>query len=235
MRLDRYLVERGLAESREKAQRLIQSGQVKVAGQVVTKPAHRVPEGAQVEVLSPERYVSRGAYKLLGALEAFSLEVKGKVAADIGASTGGFTQVLLERGARRVYAVDVGRDQLHPRLREDPRVVSLEEQDARSLLLPEPVDLVVMDVSFISSTLLLSKVKELLRPGGEALILVKPQFELGPGVHKGVVRDEALRQKALARVREKARELGFQVLGERESPLPGKEGNREFWLWLKVP
>ncbi|WP_243089628.1 TlyA family RNA methyltransferase [Thermus neutrinimicus] len=235
MRLDRYLVEQGLAESREKAQRLIQSGQVKVAGQVVTKPAHRVPQGAQVEVLSPERYVGRGAYKLLGALEAFPIEVRDKVAADIGASAGGFTQVLLERGARRVYAVDVGRDQLHPRLREDSRVVSLEGQDARTLVLPEPVDLVAMDVSFISSTLLLPKVRELLRPGGEALVLVKPQFELGPGVHKGVVREEIQRQRALARVREKARELGFQVLGERESPLPGKEGNREFWLWLKAP
>ncbi|RTH16242.1 TlyA family rRNA (cytidine-2'-O)-methyltransferase [Thermus scotoductus] len=232
MRLDRYLVERGLAESREKAQRLIQSGQVKVAGQVVTKPAHRVPDGARVELLLPERYVSRGAYKLLGALEAFAVKVEGKVAADLGASTGGFTQVLMERGVQRVYAVDVGKGQLHPRLKGDPRVVSLEEQDVRTLALPEPVDLVVMDVSFISSTLLLPKVREILKPGGEALILVKPQFELGPGVHKGVVRDEALRQKALARVREKALELGFQVLGETESPLPGKEGNREFWLWL---
>lgn len=232
MRLDRYLVERGLAETREKAQRLIRSGQVRVEGVVVTKPAHQVAEGAQVEVLAPERYVSRGAYKLLGALEAFPIEVRDRVAADIGASTGGFTQVLLERGARRVYAVDVGKGQLHPRLREDPRVVGLEEQDARTLTLPEPVDLVVMDVSFISSTLLLPKVKEILRPGGEALILVKPQFELGPGVHKGVVREEGLRQKALARVRERALELGFHVLGEGESPLPGKEGNREFWLWL---
>ncbi|WP_038056315.1 TlyA family RNA methyltransferase [Thermus amyloliquefaciens] len=235
MRLDRYLVAEGLAESREKAQRLIRSGQVKVAGRVVTKPAYPVKEGVQVEVLSPERYVGRGAYKLLGALEAFPIEVKDKVALDIGASTGGFTQVLLERGARRVYAVDVGRGQLHPSLRRDERVVALEGQDARTLVLPEPVDLALMDVSFISSTLLLPKVRELLKPGGEALILVKPQFELGPGVHQGVVREEALRQKALARVREKALELGFRLLGEKESPLPGKEGNREFWLWLRAP
>ncbi|MDM7325164.1 MAG: TlyA family RNA methyltransferase [Thermus sp.] len=234
MRLDRYLVERGLAETREKAQRLIRLGQVRVAGKVVTKPAHEVKEEAQVEVLSPERYVSRGAYKLLGALKAFPVSLGDKVAADIGASTGGFTQVLLERGARRVYAVDVGKGQLHPRLKEDPRVVSLEEQDARTLALPEPVDLVVMDVSFISSTLLLPKVAEILKPGGQALILVKPQYELGPGAHKGVVREEALRQKALARVRERALELGFSVLGETESPLPGKEGNREFWLWLTI-
>ena len=178
MRLDRYLVERGLVESREKAKRLIQEGKVRVGGKVVQKPAHPVPEGAAVELLAEERYVGRGAYKLLGALEAFPVEPRGKVAADLGASTGGFTQVLLERGVRRVYAVDVGKGQLHPRLREDPRVVALEEEDARTLVLPEPVDLVVMDVSFISSTLLLPKVLELLKPQGEALILVKPQFEL---------------------------------------------------------
>jgi 23S rRNA (cytidine1920-2'-O)/16S rRNA (cytidine1409-2'-O)-methyltransferase len=235
VRLDRYLVERGLAESREKAQRLIRQGLVRVEGQVVQKPAFPVPEGATVELLAQERYVGRGAYKLLGALEAFPLEVAGRVCADIGASTGGFTQVLLERGARRVYAVDVGKDQLHPSLRQDPRVVSLEEQDARTLVLPEPVDLWVMDVAFISSTLLLPKARELLRPGGEALVLVKPQFELWPGAHKGVVRDETLRQEALRRVKEKALALGFQVLGEKESPLPGKEGNREYWLWLRVP
>ncbi|WP_243094588.1 TlyA family RNA methyltransferase [Thermus thalpophilus] len=235
MRLDRYLVERGLAESREKAKALIAEGKVRVEGKVVQRPAYPVPEGAQVEVLEEARYVSRGAYKLLGALEAFPLNVAGKVAADLGASTGGFTQVLLERGAKRVYAVDVGKGQLHPTLRQDPRVVSLEEQDARTLHLPEAVDLVVMDVSFISSTLLLPKVWDFLRPFGEALVLVKPQFELWPGAHKGVVRNPALRQRALSRVRQRAAELGFQVLGERESPLPGKEGNREVWLWLRRP
>lgn len=235
MRLDRYLVERGLAESREKAQRLIREGWVRVEGQVVQKPAFPVAEGARVELLAQERYVGRGAYKLLGALEAFPLEVAGRVCLDIGASTGGFTQVLLERGARRVYAVDVGKGQLHPRLREDPRVVLREGQDARTLVLPEPVDLLVMDVSFISSTLLLPKARELLKPKGEALVLVKPQFELWPGAHRGVVREEALRREALNRVKQKAQELGFQVLGEKESPLPGKEGNREFWLWLRAP
>jgi 23S rRNA (cytidine1920-2'-O)/16S rRNA (cytidine1409-2'-O)-methyltransferase len=235
VRLDRYLVEKGLAESREKAKALIVQGKVRVEGKVVAKPAFPVPEGARVEVLEEARYVSRGAHKLLGALEAFPLDVAGKVAVDVGASTGGFTQVLLERGARRVYAVDVGKGQLHPTLRQDPRVVSLEEQDARTLHLPEPVDLLVMDVSFISSTLLLPKALELLRPGGDALVLVKPQFELWPGAHTGVVRDEGLRREALRRVRERAEALGFQVLGEKESPLPGKEGNREVWLWLRRP
>ncbi|WP_022797951.1 TlyA family RNA methyltransferase [Thermus islandicus] len=235
MRLDRYLVEKGLAESREKAKRLIAEGRVRVEGKVVTKPAHPVPEGAEVALLAAERYVGRGAYKLLGALEGFPVAVAGKVAADLGASTGGFTQVLLEKGAKRVYAVDVGKGQLHPSLRQDPRVVRLEEQDARTVRLPELVDLAVMDVSFISSTLLLPNVHALVRPGGEALVLVKPQFELGPKAHKGVVREEAKREEALKRVREKALELGFQVLGERESPLPGKEGNLEYWLWLRRP
>ncbi|WP_117236717.1 TlyA family RNA methyltransferase [Thermus sediminis] len=235
MRLDRYLVEKGLVESREKAKRLIEEGLVKVSGKVVRKPAHPVPEGAEVELWEEPRYVGRGAYKLLGALEAFSLAVAGKVAADLGAGTGGFTQVLLERGARRVYAVDVGRGQLHPSLREDPRVVALEEEDARTVELPERVDLLVMDLAFISATRVLPKALELLKEGGEALVLVKPQYELWPGAHRGVVREEALRREALRRVRGKAEALGFGVLGEAESPLPGKEGNREYWLWLKAP
>jgi len=233
VRLDLHLVERGLVATRAKAQDLIRQGRVRVNGRVVLRPALQVSPSDRVEV-DAEPYVGRGAYKLLGALEAFPIAVENRVAADLGASTGGFTQVLLERGAQRVYAVDVGRGQLHPSLRQDPRVVSLEEQDARTLLLP-PVDLVVMDVSFISSTLLLPKVWELLKPQGEALVLVKPQFELGPGVHKGVVQRESLRQVALGKVREKAKEIGFQVLGERESPLPGKEGNREIWLYLRRP
>ena len=235
MRLDRYLVERGLVESREKAKRLIEEGLVKVSGKVVRKPAHPVPEGAEVTLLSEERYVGRGAYKLLGALKAFPVAVAGKVAADLGAGTGGFTQVLLEEGARRVYAVDVGRGQLHPTLRQDPRVVALEEEDARTVELPERVDLLIMDLAFISATQVLPRVRKLLKEGGEALVLVKPQYELWPGAHQGVVREEALRREALRRVRERAEALGFGVLGEAESPLPGKEGNLEYWLWLKAP
>ena len=166
MRLDRYLVERGLVESREKAKRLIEEGLVKVSGKVVRKPAHPVPEGAEVTLLSEERYVGRGAYKLLGALKAFPVAVAGKVAADLGAGTGGFTQVLLEEGARRVYAVDVGRGQLHPTLRQDPRVVALEEEDARTVELPERVDLLIMDLAFISATQVLPRVRKLLKEGG---------------------------------------------------------------------
>jgi len=233
-RLDRYLVEAGLAESREKAKALIRRGQVRVGGRVVKKPAHPVKAGERVEVTSPERYVGRGAYKLLGALAAFPLDPAGRVALDVGASTGGFTQVLLERGAKKVYAVDVGKGQLHEKLRQDPRVVALEGVNAREgIPIPEPAELAVMDVSFISSTKILPALFEALSPGAEALILVKPQFELGPGVR--VVREEERRKAALARVAKAAREVGFQVLGEAESPLSGKEGNREIWLYLRKP
>ncbi len=232
-RLDQLLVERGLAPSREKAKALIQRGLVLVEGRPAQKAAQAVPREARIELLAEERYVGRGAYKLLGALEAFPVQVAGRVALDLGAGTGGFTQVLLERGAQRVYAVDVGHAQLHPSLRAHPRVVALEGVDAREVALPEAVDLLVMDLSFISATRVLPRFRDLLRPGGEALVLVKPQFELGPG-HR-VVRAEALRQEALERVKAKAREVGLLPLGEAESPLAGKEGNREWWLWLKAP
>ncbi len=235
-RLDVALVERGLAESRAKAQELIRAGRVRVGGAVVTKPSHRVGPEARLEVTGPAPYVGRAAHKLLGALEAFGACPAGKVWLDVGAGTGGFTQVLLERGARRVYALDVGHGQLHPRLRADARVVVMEGVNARHLeALPEPADAAVMDVSFISSTLILPNLWRLIRPGGRALVLVKPQFELEPGSHAGVVRDEALRRRALERVKTAARAAGFEVMGEAESPLPGKEGNVEFWLWLGRP
>jgi len=235
-RLDVALARRGLAESRAKAQELVRAGRVRVDGAVVTKPSHKVDPGARLEVEGPEPYVGRAAHKLLGALEAFGIEPEGEVWADVGAGTGGFTQVLLERGARKVYAVDVGHGQLHPRLRADPRVAVLEGVNARHLeALPEPVDGAVMDLSFISSTLVLPGLRRWLRPGGKALVLVKPQFELEPGTHTGVVRDPELRRRAVQRVRSAARALGFAVRGEAESPLPGKEGNREFWLHLEAP
>ena len=232
-RLDRHLVEAGLAESREKAKALIRSGKVLVDGRVVRKPAHPVAEGVRVELTAPEPYVGRGAYKLLGALSAFPVDPADKVALDVGAGTGGFTQVILERGAKRVYAVDVGRGQFHESLGRDPRVVPLEGVNAREgIPIPEPAELAVMDVSFISSTKILPALFRALAPGGEALVLVKPQFEQEPGAHRGVVRDEGRQKAALARVRRAASEVGFSVRGEAESPIRGKEGNREFWLWL---
>ncbi|WP_456411777.1 TlyA family RNA methyltransferase [Oceanithermus sp.] len=235
-RLDLALSRRGLAESRAKAQELIRAGRVRVDGAVVTKPSQKVGPEARLEVDGPEPYVGRAAHKLLGALEAFGIEPEGEVWADVGAGAGGFTQVLLERGARKVYAVDVGHGQLHQRLRADARVVVLEGVNARHLeALPELVDGAVMDLSFISSTLVLPGLRRWLRPGGKALVLVKPQFELEPGTHTGVVRDPELRRRAVERVRSAARTLGFAVRGEAESPLPGKEGNREFWLYLGTP
>ncbi len=235
-RLDRYLVRKGLVESRAKAQALIAAGQVLVDGVRVRKPAFAVGEGASVRVLSFPEFVGRGAEKLLGALSAFGIDVEGRVVADVGASTGGFTQVLLERGARRVYAIDVGHGQLHPRLREDPRVVVMEGVNARYLeALPEPVSMAVMDVSFISSTLVLPRLAEWTSAGGDVLVLVKPQFELEPGSHRGVVRDPEARRRARERVAACGRELGLLLVGEAPSPIAGKRGNLESWLWFKKP
>jgi 23S rRNA (cytidine1920-2'-O)/16S rRNA (cytidine1409-2'-O)-methyltransferase len=233
-------VERGLAESRARAQALVLAGAV-VAGEArVEKPGQLVDPDAPVrlkEGSAPQRYASRGALKLERALDAFPVDPRGVVCADLGASTGGFTDLLLQRGAARVHAVDVGYGQLHARLRADPRVVVHDRVNARFLgagALGEDVDLVVADLSFISLRLVLPAVKALLGPGGRAVLLVKPQFEVGKGeVGKGgVVRDEAKRREALASVEAAARALGFEVLGHAESPIPGPAGNREWLLAL---
>ncbi len=242
-RIDLLLVERGLAESRARAQALVLAGAV-VAGEArVDKPGQLVDPEVSLrlkEGAAPQRYASRGALKLEKALEAFPIDPRGKVCADLGASTGGFTDLLLQRGAARVYAVDVGYGQLHVRLRADPRVVVRERQNARFLTaegLGETVDLVTADLSFISLRLVLPAVKDLLRAGGRAILLVKPQFEVGKGeVGKGgVVRDEALRRAALSSVEAAAREMGFEVLGHAESPVAGPAGNREWLLALGKP
>jgi len=242
-RIDLLLVERGLAESRAKAQALVLAGAVVVGEARVDKPGTLVDPAAPIrlkEDAAPRKYVSRGALKLEGALAAFPVDPAGKVCADLGASTGGFTDLLLQRGAARVFAVDVGYGQLHPRLRSDPRVVVRERENARHLTagtLGGPVDLVVGDLSFISLRLVLPTVVDLLRPGADALLLVKPQFEVGKGeVGKGgVVRDEAKRRAALAGVEEAARALGLEPRGHAESPLEGPAGNREWLLWLRKP
>jgi 23S rRNA (cytidine1920-2'-O)/16S rRNA (cytidine1409-2'-O)-methyltransferase len=240
-RLDHLLLARGLAESRAKAQALILAGRVRVDGMLVTKAGALVPEGATVEVLAPATpYVSRGGEKLAAALEHFGVNLQGKVCLDAGASTGGFTQVLLLGGAARVYAVDVGYGQLDPALRHDSRVVVLERTNLRTMpreAIPEAVDLVTLDLSFISLTLVLSKILEFLRPGGEILALVKPQFEVGKGrVGKGgVVRDPALQQEAVQKVADCARHLGLRVSDSFPSPLKGPKGNQEYFLYLKVP
>lgn len=240
-RLDLLLVERGLAETRTKAQALILAGQVVVNDQRVDKPGTRVPVEAELrlkgEVLP---YVSRGGLKLKGAIDAFHLDVRGAVCADIGASTGGFTDCLLQEGAARVHAIDVGRGQLHEKLRVDPRVTSRERVNARHLTdeeLPEPVSVVVIDVSFISLELVLPSVLARLTAPGLLVALVKPQFEVGPeGVDKGgVVRDPVVRQAAIDRVRAFVTTQGLVEVGLIDSPVPGPAGNVEALLVARRP
>ncbi|MFB1481520.1 TlyA family RNA methyltransferase [Corallococcus sp. RDP092CA] len=240
-RLDVLVVERGLAESRTKAQALILAGQVVVADQRVDKPGSLVPVDAELrlkgEVLP---YVSRGGLKLKAAMDRFGLDVTGRVGADIGASTGGFTDCLLQHGAVRVHAIDVGYGQLHEKLRVDPRVRSRERVNARYLTdedLPEQVGVVVIDVSFISLTQVLPSVLPFLSPGGLLIALVKPQFEVGPErVGKGgVVRDPEARQDAIDTVTAFVREHGLTVRGVMDSPVPGPAGNVEALLVADRP
>jgi 23S rRNA (cytidine1920-2'-O)/16S rRNA (cytidine1409-2'-O)-methyltransferase len=224
------LVERGLAASRSQAQALVLAGLVRGHA----KPGEQVAEDVELLVDTPPRFVSRGGQKLQNALDAFALDVSGRDCADIGASTGGFTDCLLQAGAARVVAVDVGYGQLHPRLRSDPRVTVLERVNARSLTeLPFPPELVVCDVSFISATKALPPVLALAAPGWEALVLVKPQFEAGRSeVAKGVVRDPEVQRRVLRGVIEAARAWGAVTIGVVDSDLPGPKGNREFFVHL---
>ena len=236
-RLDVWLAENGLAESREKAQALVMAGRVMVDGRRADKPGARVKEGVAVAVAPGPAHVGRGALKLEGALDAFSLAVEGRVAVDVGASTGGFTETMLERGAARVYAVDVGRGQLHERLRNDPRVVVRERTNARNLSrreVAELCDLAAIDVSFISARKILPALRSVLVPGADVVVLVKPQFEVGRSQvgRGGVVRDAALHRQALGDVAAAARRLGFAVRAACPSPVAGAEGNREFFLHL---
>src|SRR5690242_6527762 len=241
-RLDKVLVDRGLAASRDRARALVMSGAVMVAGRTETKPGTSVDPAAPIELRAPDHpYVSRGALKLVKGLDTFGIDPTGKVALDIGASTGGFTDVLLRRGATRVYAIDVGYGQLAWQLRQDPRVVVLERQNVRAMdlsLVPEPCDLAVIDVSFISLTLVLPRIRELLQPppGKPIVALVKPQFEVGrEQVGKGgVVRDEAARLGAVAKVRDWASTHGFVAGDYVESPITGPAGNVEYLLLLRT-
>jgi hemolysin A (tly) len=237
LRLDQYLVEKGLAPTREKAQALIMSGLVLVDGKTADKPGQRVKENAKVEIKEPFRYVSRGGYKLEHALEKLGLSVEGFTVLDVGASTGGFTDCLLQRGAKRVYAVDVGRAQMDQKLRQDPRVLLYEETDARELTekhIPEKVDLITMDVSFISSKKLLPIVVKFLKEEGFLLVLVKPQFELSPKfAKKGVVKDDEKKAQAVLDVANFLKDLGFSVLRVIKAKPRGTKGNEEFFLFAK--
>lgn len=236
VRLDVALVQRALTASRERAQEAVRAGLVRVNGQVVTKAAHKVQEEDVLEVLGdPIGYVGRGGLKLEAALDRFGISPEGLVCLDAGASTGGFTDCLLRRGARLVYAVDVGRDQLHPDLRADPRVVVMEGTDIRSLRsLPEPPALATVDVSFISLTQILPAIASLVAPGARIVALIKPQFEVGPGGigKNGIVRDPRQHRRAVDRVLAAASALGLRAGAVIESPVLGTEGNKEFLTCL---
>lgn len=234
-RLDVLVTKSGLAESRERAQALIVAGKVKVAGETVRRPDRSVSEDASIAVDAEPGYASRGALKLAPALERFGVDPAGRVCADIGASTGGFTDVLLRRGASKVYAIDVGRGLLHWRLRQDPRVVVIERVNARDLeTLPERVSLVVIDVSFISLEKILPAVRRA-ASDAEVVALFKPQFEVGRSeVGKGgIVRNAAAVETALARFRQWCAAGGFDILAEAPSEVAGADGNREFFLRLR--
>ncbi len=233
-RLDVLMAEKGLAESRNKAQRLIRAGEVRIGGQLVLKPSTMVSEQAEVTLEAKPPFVSRGGKKLEAALDEFGINVRGLVAADVGASTGGFTDCLLQHGARRVYAIDVGYGQLHWKLRNDPRVVVMERTNARYLKsLPESVSLITIDVSFISLNLILAAAVRWLTSDGEVVALIKPQFEAGPHhVEKGgVVRDRAVHRQVLQKVLDEAASLGLGLCGLMPSPLRGPAGNVEFLAW----
>jgi 23S rRNA (cytidine1920-2'-O)/16S rRNA (cytidine1409-2'-O)-methyltransferase len=239
-RLDVALVARGLAPTRERAQALILAGRVAVDGRPATKAGQPVSDDAALAVAEPPHpYVSRGGVKLAAALDHFGIDPAGKTCLDVGASTGGFTDCLLQRGAARVYAVDVGHGQLDARLRADPRVVVREKVNARSLSeadVPERVEIAVVDVSFISLRLVLPAMAARVAPGGAIVALVKPQFEAGRGEvpRGGVVRSEATRRRVVEEVAEAGRALGLGVLGVAPSPIAGARGNAEFLLGFRV-
>ncbi len=238
-RLDRVLVNRGLVASREDAVRLILAGLVRVDGAVVDKAAKLTLPDASVEVTGPgSPYVGRGGEKLAGALDQFQVDPKGMTCFDVGCSTGGFTDCLLQRGASRVYAVDVGYGQFEWRLRQDPRVVLMERTNIRHPpphAIPEPIDLIVIDVSFISLTLVLPCVVSYLTASGSIITLIKPQFEVGKGLvgRGGIVRDDRLREGAAEKVIACASSLGLELAGRMESHIEGRKGNREILAWFR--
>ena len=236
-RLDVLLFERELVESRQRAQALILAGKVAVNGVASIKAGALVDENAQITIREPLKYVSRGGYKLEGALDAFAVEPRGKICTDVCASTGGFTDCLLQRGAARVYALDVGYGQIAYKLRSDPRVVMMDRINARYIqTLPEPIDLATIDVSFISLTQILPAVKMFLHPHGEAIALVKPQFEAGrEQVGKGgIVREASVHRAVVEKIAQHAMSARWRVLGLCRSPIEGAEGNVEFFIHLSL-
>ena len=235
-RLDKLLVDRGLVSTRSQAKGLIMAGEVLVEGQRVDKPGTAVLKDADLQIIAPMPYVSRGGFKLAGALQVFDLHVAGRICVDVGACTGGFTDVLLQRGAARVYAVDVGYGQLEWKLRQDPRVVVMERTNARYLeSLPESAGFVSIDVSFISLKLILPAVQQWVLPAADIVALIKPQFEAGrKQVGKGgIIKDPQVHRQVLLDLLNWSEENGFSTVGLTRSPIQGAEGNIEFLVWLR--
>lgn len=238
-RLDKVIKQRGLIRSRSKAQRMIAAGRVKVDGRILTRPGHPIDSEAEIEILSFEQYVSQGGDKLAAALNQFRIDPSGLICLDVGASTGGFTDCLLQHGAAKVHAIDVGHDQLNSRIRRHPKVVVREGLNARYLEpqdIGEPVDLIVIDVSFISLKLILPPLVDLLGPKGQIIALVKPQFEVGKEKlpDDGVVKDEALRQAVLTDIQAFIEaDTPWSVINQMQSPVEGSKGNIEFLLHLQ--
>ncbi len=238
LRIDTLLVELGLSPSREQAQRAIMAGEVKIGDQIINKASTLVKSDAAISLRTPPQYVGRGGTKLEGALDHFDISVEGLTALDIGASTGGFTDCLLQRGATKVYAIDVGHGQLAWKIRNDPRVIVREKLNARYLRredVPEQIDLCVIDVSFISLTLILPNAFDLVTPNGMIVALIKPQFELEAAdvAHGGIVRDVALHEKAQAKIRDFVIQSGQTVNGVVPSGITGTDGNQEFFICVQ--
>ncbi len=236
MRLDIYLSENGICKSRTAAQNLIKSGGVSINGSGCTKPSCEVTEQDKVEITGEQlRYVGRGGLKLEGAIGSFSLELSGLTCVDIGSSTGGFTDCMLQNGAAKVYAVDVGTDQLDAKLRADNRVVVMEQTDIRTAQLPEQADFIGTDVSFISLRQIIPHIHRLLKAGGKAAVLIKPQFEAGRQAlsKKGIVKDEKLRRRVVEDITSFAIQCGFTVAGVTESPIHGGDGNTEYLMCME--
>lgn len=236
-RLDKLLVKRGLAETQEAAQKMILAGSIRVNSVLIDKPGTQVVAEAQLEVIGKRNHVGRGAEKLIGALEKFPVSVSNRICADVGSSTGGFTEILLERGALKVFAIDVGYGELDWKLRKDRRVVVMERTNARHLNeLPEKIDLVTMDLSFISILKVLPVVKNWLKESADLILLVKPQFEASPEEvgEGGIVRDGNVHRSVLEKVVKGIEQLGCNIYGLCESPIRGGDGNREFFVWVKT-
>jgi 23S rRNA (cytidine1920-2'-O)/16S rRNA (cytidine1409-2'-O)-methyltransferase len=239
-RIDVVLIEKGLVESRSLAQKLVMAGQVRSNGLVVMKPSSKVPTNAHIEVIQRPPYVSRGGEKLAGAIEPLSIEIKNKICVDVGASTGGFTDCMLQNDAKHVYCIDVGKGILHWKIRKHPKVTVMEQTNARYVTdLPEPIDLITIDASFISLKVLLPVVKKWISPeGGNIIALIKPQFEAGRKIvskNKGVIRDEAIHKEIVVDILAFCEKEGFSILGIVRSSLKGPKGNIEFLVKLAYP